>query len=114
MDLGASLIMVSPQSAEASRQFVESRGLTLDLLIDSANQAAKTYGLVYTVPDDLKKVYKQLGIDLSQQNADGSWELPMPARYIIDTHQTIRYAEVSPDYMVRPDPSHTIEALKKI
>jgi len=114
MELGASLIMVSPQSAAASREFAESKGLTMDLLVDSANQVAKKYGLAYTVPDDLKAVYKQLGIDLSKQNDDGSWELPMPARYIIDTHKTIRYAEVSPDYMVRPDPSHTIEALKKI
>jgi peroxiredoxin len=112
--LGASLIMVSPQSAAASRKFAESKGLTMDLLVDSANRAAKAYGLVYTVPDDLKTVYKQLGIDISKQNDDGSWELPMSARYIIDTNRAIRYAEVSPDYTVRPDPSHTIEALKNM
>lgn len=106
--------MVSPQNAEASRKFAQDRKLTMDLLIDSANRVAKEYGLVYTVPDDLQKVYKQLGIDLAKQNDDGSWELPMPARYIIDRDKKIRYAEVNPDYTVRPDPSHTIEALKNI
>jgi len=36
------------------------------------------------------------------------------ARYIIDQDQVVRYAEVNPDYTVRPDPSHTIEVLKEI
>jgi peroxiredoxin len=38
----------------------------------------------------------------------------MPARYIIDQDQVVRYAEVSPDYTVRPDPLHTIDVLKEI
>lgn len=105
--------MISPQSAEASRRFAENMGLTMDLLVDTANRTAKQFGLVYTVPDDLKNVYKQLGIDVPKYNDDGSWELPMPARYIIGADKKIVYAEVNPDYTVRPDPSHTIEALKK-
>jgi hypothetical protein len=28
--------------------------------------------------------------------------------------QVVRYAEVNPDYTVRPDPSHTIDVLKEI
>ena len=104
--------MISPQSAEASRQFAEKKGLTMELLVDSANQVAAKYGLVYTVPDDLKKVYQQFGIHVDKNNDDGSWDLPMSARYIIDTDGTIFYAQVSADYTVRPDPAHTIEALK--
>lgn len=106
--------MISPQSAEASRQFAEKKGLTMELLIDSASQVARQYGLVYTVPDDLKKVYQQFGIHVDKSNDDGSWDLPMSARYIIDMDKTIFYAEVSADYTVRPDPDHTIEALKSI
>ena len=104
--------MISPQSAEASRRFAEKKGLTMELLVDSANQVAAKYGLVYTVPDDLKKVYQQLGIHVDKNNDDGSWDLPVSARYIIDTDRTIFYAQVSADYTVRPDPAHTLEALK--
>lgn len=106
--------MISPQSAGGLRRFAEKKALTMELLVDSGNQVARKYGLVYTVPDDLKKVYQQLGIDVGKSNDDGSWDLPMPARYIIDADGSIRYAEVSPDYTVRPDPAHTIDALKKI
>ncbi len=113
-EAGASLIMLSPQSAEASRRFAEKKGLTMEFLVDSGNRVAKQFGLVYTVPDDLKKVYQQFGLHVDKNNDDGSWDLPMPARYIIDADSKIRYAEVNPDYTVRPEPSHTIAALKNL
>lgn len=112
--LGASLLMISPQTEEHSRAFVKNKKLRMEILSDPGNQTAEKYGLVYTVPEDLKKIYLQFGIDLAKYNNDDSWQLPMPARYIIDKEQMIRYAEVNPDYTIRPDPSHTINALKKI
>jgi peroxiredoxin len=106
--------MISPQTEEHSRAFVKKKKLSMEILSDPGNQTAEKFGLVYTVPEDLKKVYLQFGIDLAKYNDDDSWRLPMSARYIIDQDQVIRYAEVSPDYTVRPDPSHTINALKEI
>jgi peroxiredoxin len=112
--LGASLLMISPQTEEHSRAFVKNKKLSMEILSDPGNQTAEKYGLVHTVPEDLKKVYLQFGTDLTKYNNDDSWRLPMPGRYIIDQDQMVRYAEVSPDYTIRPDPSHTIDVLKKI
>jgi peroxiredoxin len=106
--------MISPQTQEHSKAFVEEKGLSMELLSDPENKLASKFGLVFQFPEDLKKVYLQLGIDLEKYNNDDSWTLPMPARYIIDRDGEIQYAQVSPDYTVRPDPSHTIEALRKI
>jgi peroxiredoxin len=106
--------MISPQTEKHSRAFFKSKKLSVELLSDPGNQTAEKYGLVYTVPEDLKKVYLQFDIDLPKYNDDDSWRLPMSARYIIDQEQMIRYAEVNPDYTIRPDPSHTIDVLKKI
>lgn len=86
----------------------------MEILSDPDNQTAEKYGLVFTVPEDLKQVYLKFGTDLLKYNGDDSWRLPMPARYIIDQDQVIRYAEVNPDYTIRPDPSHTINELKII
>ena len=112
--MGAALLMISPQSQDHSRQFVEDKGLTMELLVDSGNRVAEAYGLVYTVPQDLQKVYQQLGIDVAKYNDDGSWQLPLSARYIIDSQGMIRYAAVNADYTVRPDPSETIAALERL
>lgn len=106
--------MISPQTARRSRAFLEKMQFSMVMLSDPGNRVAENYGLVYTFPQNLKEVYQQLGVDLARFNGDDSWKLPMPARYIIDRQQQVRYAEVSPDYTVRPDPAHTIEALKKM
>ena len=112
--LGASLLMVSPQTVEHCRAFVEEKGLSMGLLADPGNETAEKYGLAFALPEDLKNLYLQFGIDLEEYNGDTSWRLPMPARYIINQEQTIVYARVNPDHTMRPEPSHTIDALRKI
>jgi len=112
--LGAKLVAISPQLAEFSRELIDQKHLSFDLLSDPGNKVAKTYGLVYAFPEDLKKLYLNFGIDVAKHNGDDSWTLPMPARFIIDRNSVIRYAEVDPDYTVRPEPRHTIEALKSL
>ena len=54
------------------------------------------------------------GIDLPRYNGDDSWTLPLAARFIIDRESVIRYAETDADYTLRPEPEHTLEALKSI
>ncbi len=105
---------ISPQKAEFNREFTEQKKFTFDLLSDPGNQTAKAYGLVYSMPQDLRKIYLQFGIDVPKHNGDDSWSLPMPARYIIDQTGIIRYAAVEPDHTVRPEPESTIAALKEL
>jgi peroxiredoxin len=38
----------------------------------------------------------------------------MPGRFIIDRSKVIRYAEVNPDYTVRPEPEEVIGILKEL
>jgi peroxiredoxin len=106
--------MVSPQTEEHVRAFKQEKGFTMELLSDPGNRAADAWGLTYTVPDDLREVYREMGIDLKEYNGEGSWRLPMPARYIVDRDRVIRYARINPDHTRRPDPADTFEALEKL
>jgi len=36
------------------------------------------------------------------------------ARYIIDRNAVVRYAQVDPDYTIRPEPEHTLAVLKEL
>jgi peroxiredoxin len=112
--MGASLLMISPQTEEHSRAFMEEKGLTMELLSDPGNRVAEKYGLAYTFPADLKEAYLQMGIDLEEYNGDDSWRLPMTARFIIDQEGVICYAQVNADHTSRVDPAHTLEALKRL
>jgi len=108
------LVAVSPQLPEHSRALVKAKKLTFEVLSDPGNALAQKFGLVHALPEVLRKIYLQFGIDLPKHNGDDSWTLPLAARFIIDREAVIRYAEVDADYTVRPEPEHTIEALKSI
>jgi peroxiredoxin len=112
--LGATLLMISPQIEEHNRSLIQDKNLSFELVSDPGNRVAKKFGLVYQVPEDLKQLYLKFGINLESSNNDDSWTLPIPARYIVDRNAVIRYVEADPDYTVRLDPQHTIEALKSL
>ncbi len=75
---------------------------------------ATKYGLVFTLPEDLRRVYLEFGIDLTKANGDESWTLPIPARLVVDRNGIIRAAEADPDYTHRPEPADTIAVLRNL
>ena len=103
---------ISPQTLEHSRELKAERKLRFDVLVDPGNAVSDQFGLTWTLPDEMKSMYLQWGIDLEQYNGDDSWRLPMSARYIVDRDMRIAYAEYDVDYMTRPEPEDTIEALR--
>ena len=114
MGLGAQLVAITPQLPEHSRGQVEKRHLSFDLLYDEENQVAAAFGLLFSLPEDLRQVYLDLGIDLPAQQGNSNWTLPMPARFVVDSSGTIRAADADPDYTVRPEPADTLAVLAEI
>lgn len=88
--------------------------MPFEMLRDFGNEVGTKYGLVFTLPDDLRAIYVTFGIDLAKGNGDGTWRLPVPARFVIDRTGIIRAADADPDYTRRPEPAHTVEALRAL
>src|SRR5947208_14819062 len=82
------------------------------LLHDFGNRVAEAYGLVFTLSDDLRAIYLKFGIDLARGNGDGTWRLPVPARFVIDRGGVIRAVDADSDYTRRPEPADTVEIPK--
>jgi len=111
---GASLVAISPQTPVNSRKSARDNKLSFPILSDPGNELAASFGVRYALPDYLIELYKRFKNDLPAFNADPSWTLPMPARYVIRTNGMIAYAEVNPDYTKRPDPSELLPVLEKL
>ena len=111
-ELGASLVAISPQAAANSRKSQRENKLDFPILIDTKNDVAAAFGLRLVLPDYLVELYKMLKNDLPAFNGDPSWTLPMPARYVIAQDGTIVYAEVNPDYTLRPEPNSMLPVLR--
>ena len=88
--------------------------MAFEVLRDFGNRVAEEYGLVFTLPSDVRAVYLKFGIDLARGNGDGTWRLPIPARFVIDRGGMIRAVDANPDYTRRPEPTHTVEILGQI
>jgi peroxiredoxin len=112
--LGAQLVTVSPQLPDNSLSTAEKLDLTFEVLSDVGNRVAREFGLVFTLPEEMRSIYQDFGIDLPGANGDESFELPMPATYVIDKSGIVRLAFVDIDYTRRLDPEDIIDALKKL
>lgn len=113
-ELNANLVAISPQTMVNSRKSADSNKVSFPILCDTQNRVADAFGLLFTLPDYLADLYRSAKIDLNVFNADPSWTLPMPARYVIGKGGVILYANVNPDYTIRPEPEAVLPALQKI
>jgi peroxiredoxin len=108
---GAALVAISPQTVRQSFFMADQHRLRFPLLSDGRNQVARRFGLVYQVPEYERSVYQRAFVNLPLANGDDSWELPIPATYIVGRDGIVRYASLNPDYSVRPEPAELLAHL---
>ena len=99
---------------DASYTTADKLALTFPVLSDVGNRVARKYGLVFILPEQLRPIYAGLGIDIPAANGDDSFELPVPATYVIDTKGPVEMAFIDADYTQRLDPETVISVLRKI
>jgi peroxiredoxin len=111
---GAELVAVSPQTVHQNFLMADQHKLSFLLLSDQATKVASQYGLTYQVPDYQKDIYRRAFVNLPFLNGDESWELPIPATYIVAKNGSVAYASADPDYAVRPEPAEIAGFLSSI
>ncbi len=111
---GATLVAISPQLPDNSLSTAEKLELAFPVLSDVGNVVAREYGLVFSLPEDLRSVYDGFGIDLPAANGDQTFELPVPATFVIGRDGSVAWRFVDPDYTHRGDPADVLAALKAL
>jgi peroxiredoxin len=112
--LGARLVAISPQLPDQSLSTAQADELTFHVLSDVGNQAARRFGLVYSLPEELRAAMRSNNKALPGINGDESWELPVPATHVIarDGRVVLAYMEV--DYRKRLGPEAILDALRSL
>ena len=134
---GVSLVAISPQTVHQNYLMTDQHKLHFPLLSDQGNKVARQFGLVYRVPDYQQDIYGRAFVNLPFVNGDSSWELPIPAAYILGrqksagegAHSTpslrsvaqgrlcatqVLYASANPDYTERPEPADILEQFPQL
>jgi peroxiredoxin len=110
--VGSSFVAISPQTVKQSFFMHDQHKLRCPLLSDPGNKVARQFGLTYRVPSLQEAVYRRAFVNLPFTNGDESWELPIPATYILDRDGTVLYASANEDYTDRPEPGDIVRALR--
>jgi peroxiredoxin len=110
---GARLVAISPQSPDQSLSTAEKAGLSFTVLSDARARIARRLGIAFQPAEHVLATQRDLGLDLTQVNAEGSPDLPMPTVLIVDQDRTVRFADTHADYTTRTEVTDILAALRQ-
>lgn len=113
-ECGAILVAVTPDTGAAFAAPHKRHALSFTILSDADNGLALQFGVAYRVPDSIRQLYLQIGLDLSARHGNVAWFLPIPATYIVDRHGIIRHADLDVDFRRRMEPAAIVDLLRQL
>ena len=108
---GATLLAVSPETAEGITKTTEKTKAEFSVIHDEGLKIMKAYDVDFEVPENTITRYKNAGLDIEKNNGNNGKYLPVPAVYIIDQESTIRYRFFETDYKKRPSVKDILDNL---
>ncbi len=112
--LGAQVIAISPELPDSSLSNAEKLALEFEVLSDFGNVVARNFGLVFKMSEEWIDVFRQLDSDFTAHNGDDTWELPVPATYVVSSDSKIVFSYVNANYLERADPQQVVAALTEL
>lgn len=110
---GIAVAAISPMIAHQNSLTHDQHKLLFPLLSDTGNQVARRFGIVYSVPEQQRLVYRRTFVNLPFVNGDESWELPIPATLVLGRDGRIVFSSADADYTKRPEPLEVLAAVEK-
>ena len=109
-ELGAHYLAVSPHQHTVLEEFSDD----YQVICDCDNQIAESFGIVYELKAEEKKLFTEWGLSLPEVNQSEKWELPLPATYIINPDHRIRFQFVDVDFRTRLAPEEIVSNLRQM
>ncbi len=110
-ELGASVVALCPQLQVYNQSIVADAGLRFPVLRDADNMLSSAFGLTLQQPAEVVAAEQSLGLDLPAHNGTQNWDLPIPARYVIDVNSRVLYTALHVDHRFRTDPLDCVECI---
>jgi peroxiredoxin len=108
---GATLVAISPMLPDGTQYLASKRSLQFPVCSDVGNVVARKYKLTFEVIPDARASFLNWGEDVPSHNGDDSWEIPLPATYIVDTNGDVVWSFVDNDPSVRASPDEIVAAI---
>jgi peroxiredoxin len=92
----------------------EKHSLQFPVLSDAGNKVARQFGIVFALDPGLKTVQEQFDVDIPTYNGDRTFELPVPATFLVSTDGKVLKSHVEADYMQRLDPETALAWVREL
>ena len=110
--LSPTFVAIAPELPTKAEVTKAKNELTYEVLSDVGNDLSRKFGLVFTLAEEVREIYQTMGIDLPDYNGDDSFDLPIPATYVVGKDGTVLKVFADPDYTKRLDVEDILEALR--
>jgi len=101
---GVTLVAVSPELPDTSLSTKEKLELTFPVLSDVGNKLAKQLGIVWQQPEALRPFLTGFGIDWKHRYGNESFQVPVPATFLVGKDGVVRNSFIDADYTKRLEP----------
>ena len=99
---GAKLVAVTPELPDNISKTINNTGLTIPVISDPDGSIMDAYGVKFKVSEEYQeKIRRGLQADIKESNGANEAFLPVPATYIIDEKQRIKFRHFDPNYSQR-------------
>ena len=112
--LGARLVAVSPQVPDRLVEIKRRHGFDFEVATDRDNALGRRFGILFETDAASQAAAKARGNFIGDTTGTGTGELPMPAVIVIDQEHSVRFADVSPDWLVRTEAAPVIAAVEAL
>ena len=109
---GTTIVAVTPEVAGGAARIKAQCGVDFDVLTDIDNVLGVECGLVFPVPDGLRRAYLEKGIDLERINGNDMWLLPVPATFVVAQDATVKRSFLDIDFRYRVEPAEILRSVQ--
>ena len=113
-ELGVSVLAISPEVDEESIRLGKELELGFSIGHDENNELARSLGLTFKLDAKTIKQYRKYGIDVPESNGTKTWELPVPATYVIDQDMKVQFVFDDENYSKRADYKKVLKIAKNL
>lgn len=111
---GATLVAISPLMPDGTAFLASKRDLEFSICSDFDNALAKDYRLTFTVQPNTRPFIINCGDNLPDHNGVHSWDIPLPATYVISQDGHISWSFLDNDPGIRAEPEDIVRQVAKV
>jgi peroxiredoxin len=112
--LGAKVVSIMPDTAQFTKSSADQNQLPFPILSDVDLGYSLALGLVYWIGAETTRLYQSIGLDLERYQGNGSYFLPIAAKFVVGRDGLVKARHVDIEFRKRMEPDAIVEVLKSL